>query len=436
MGLISNLVLIGYVVWAIGIAFYRYSGWEPPKFAFKEYKERAGKIIVAILEKVCGKEITSIIVKNFNWLVFERNKLLQILYMALILGGYSIFAITIIPDLPELKKIANWHFVTGLATFTLTVWSFHAACTSSAGVITEENMSKYDNYAYDNVLYVNRICPTKKMRKIARSKYCRMTNEHIPRFDHYCWWIDVSVGEENYKTFLVFLSVQVFMLSYGTWAAIMFYIEKVQILYDRKAQFYNRRTNEFIPLSPYLIFQYLRVEYSYFNMVLILMATLAAALGVFLLFHIFLICQNMTTNEYSKWMAVKKWHVKATKAYKKAVKEGRVKGNDTDDNNDVNGASSVAQGLEDVNVGCTGAVAGDPIIDPSAKTFPDNGQPNPVDTTSASGKLEPENEVDDDTVDPGPMPKNIYNIGILGNIGEVLFPLCDRKQQHQKVKNS
>ena len=40
---------------------------------------------------------------------------------------------------------------------------------------------------------------------------------------------------------------------------------------------------------------------------------------------------------------------------------------------------------------------------------------------------EDENEEMEDTIDPGPMPKNLYNIGIKENVKEVFYPRSLRK---------
>jgi hypothetical protein len=84
---------------------------------------------------------------------------------------------------------------------------------------------------------------------------------------------------------------------------------------------------------------------------------------------------GQTTNENSKWGDVRTWYKKQQQQYKTAVREGKVPTNPVEDSKDV--------------------------------------------------YLEEENS--QEIVDPGPMPKNIYNRGFVANWSEVLFPLSLRK---------
>jgi hypothetical protein len=42
----------------------------------------------------------------------------------------------------------------------------------------------------------------------ARSKYCRVSERCVSRFDHYCPWIGNAVGERNHRDFVVFLCLE------------------------------------------------------------------------------------------------------------------------------------------------------------------------------------------------------------------------------------
>ena len=41
-----------------------------------------------------------------------------------------------------------------------------------------------------------------------RSKYCAQTGFVIARMDHYCVWLNNSVGFGNHRTFMIFIFVQ------------------------------------------------------------------------------------------------------------------------------------------------------------------------------------------------------------------------------------
>lgn len=116
--------------------------------------------------------------------------------------------------------------------------------------------------------------------------------------------------------------------------------------------------------------------------------------------------RGMTTNESAKWGQVRKWHKQESKRYQQAVKNGLVS-----EQKDVSSASSV---VTDGDVTCTGA---------AAPTSTANGQQGDEDT-------EPPIH------DPGPMPKNIYDNGIVENWKEVVYPKSLRQDSLDRWKRS
>lgn len=81
--------------------------------------------------------------------------------------------------------------------------------TTNPGIITKTNIQRYDHFPYDHLLFTpDRICSTTGVRRLARSKYDRFKyKQNVARFDHYCGWVYNSIGEENYRFFLLFLLV-------------------------------------------------------------------------------------------------------------------------------------------------------------------------------------------------------------------------------------
>jgi hypothetical protein len=132
---------------------------------------------------------------------------------------------------------------------------------------------------------------------------------------------------------------------------------------------------------------------------LALMAVMGLVLLLFLSFHLHLVCRNMTTNEYYKWKLVREWHKNATKTYQKALAEGKVKPQG------VASSSNVDHSQELTNVTCTGA-----------------------DTSTAPSP----NKETDAILNPGPLPANKYNLGIVENFREVIYPRSLRKDALQR----
>jgi palmitoyltransferase len=55
-------------------------------------------------------------------------------------------------------------------------------------------------------------CPTTLVVKPIRSKYCANSGFVVARMDHYCVWLNNTIGYKNHRTFIIFLILQ-FLLS-------------------------------------------------------------------------------------------------------------------------------------------------------------------------------------------------------------------------------
>ncbi|KAL7432692.1 hypothetical protein ACHAXH_008494 [Discostella pseudostelligera] len=327
---------------------------------------------------------------------------LQIIYLIVVLGSWSIVFAYGYPEIEKSKYIRSYHQYSGYVVFILCMGSWHYACFVEPGSITERTMPLFDHYEYDNILYTNRLCPTLHIRKIARSKYDRCTRRHVPRFDHYCGWINQAVGERNYRWFLLFLIIHVFMCFYGTWVMTSVLYGEIKEKDLLNATFYNAMTGEVVQTDYMIVMHYLFMKHFQLCGVLILMSVMSVLLSIFLAFHLYITSCNLTTNEYFKWRAVKKWHKTMRLKYEKAVKTGKV--------SEKSSVSKQVKDSDDGDVGCTGPKAG--------------------------GNLSSEIIEEDEIINPGPMPVNIYNKGILSNFYEVLHPLSSRNEAIQRYMSS
>ncbi|KAJ6235533.1 palmitoyltransferase [Anaeramoeba flamelloides] len=57
-----------------------------------------------------------------------------------------------------------------------------------------------------------KFCPTCQIIKPLRSKHDSISNKCIAKFDHYCGWGYSSVGQENHRQFVLFLSFFLILL--------------------------------------------------------------------------------------------------------------------------------------------------------------------------------------------------------------------------------
>lgn len=245
------------------------------------------------MEKMLGKKVMSRL---------ERLKehTFQLGYLTIVLGAWSIMFCYGYEQIEKSDYIDNNHKYSGYIVFLLCMSSFHCACNVRPGTVTAKTMALFDHYEYDNVLYKNQLCPTLRIRKIARSKYDRFSGQHVPRFDHYCGWINQPVGEQNYRWFLLFLTVHVCMCCYGSWAVFRILYGEVMEKNLLNATFINAKTGEEVSADSFIVFHYLYMRHLQLCSIFILMSVMAIVLGIFLCFHLYISSKNMTTNEVSQ----------------------------------------------------------------------------------------------------------------------------------------
>jgi palmitoyltransferase len=342
--------------------------------------------------------------KCVNKFSFVAEYFLQILYLVIVLGSWSIIFAYAYPWVTESKHVSDYHKIIGVFVFAMCMASWRYASNSSPGFITARTLAKFDHFPYDNLLFVpGRTCPTVGIPRLARSKYDRFSHVHVARFDHFCGWLHNPIGEENYRFFLLFLLVHVCMCYYGS--AVFFLLFRGEII-DKgllDATFFNSATGEEFKANWFIMFQYLFHRHTYMAGVTILIGCMSLVLSSFLAYHVWITTRGMTTNEAAKWGQVKKWHEKESKRYRQAVKAGLAP---PVHQKAASGPSSV---VTDGDIGCTGSTGTD-----SAE---ETGESSPL-------------------MDPGPMPKNAYNNGLVENWKEVIFPRSLRKDALKRWKRS
>ena len=343
--------------------------------------------------------------RSLSIIGFLSDRILLLIYCTVVFGSWGVIFLYVYPWILSQSYVSHSHTIVGYFVFAACFFSWRYASNSSPGIITASNIHLYDKYPYDNLLFVaNKTCPTRKIRKVARSKFDRHKyNENVARFDHFCGWIHNTVGAENYRWFLLFLFVHVCMCAYGTFVLSSLFLGVVIEERLLEVTFFNRATGEEIRADKWIISQYLFAHHTAESAVLILMLVMSVGLAIFLGYHLGLTCKNMTTNESHKWGEVHRWYDKELKRYKDAVKKG----------SPVYDASKSSQPkVSDGDVTCT------PQLSSSKESIP---------------KETEKKEIPEDLpFDPGPRPTNIYNRGLVENWKEVLFPLSLRGPQKSK----
>ncbi len=251
-----------------------------------------------------GKHIVRCVKRSSHYFLYERNPLLQILYLTLLGGGYLVGVVEVFPKLPNMF-LGEYHKYTFSAVFFLTIASFYAACTVGPGIITQKNARKYSKYSYDMMMYTPKKCRTTGILKPARSKYCSVTRANVARFDHYCGWVAQAVGEENYRFFLLFLFMTCCMLWYATVGIALTAFSIVEMKGLRTATFVNRKTGERFPATNMMVLSWILSQHNLMMAVSVMTFVMGIVVFAFFAFHLYLAGRNLTTNESYKWSEFK-----------------------------------------------------------------------------------------------------------------------------------
>jgi palmitoyltransferase ZDHHC4 len=398
--------MIAYAVF-LGFVFYFFVFADPDESATALFlTETLPQKTWKIMERTLGSKALYVV-------EFFVDRMLMVVYCAVVFGAWSVIFAYIYPwiDAQNGKYVSVYHKYVGYAVFGACVSSWRLAIRASPGLITAKNIQRYNHFPYDYLMFVpGQICKTRNIPRLARSKFDRFKyNENVPRFDHYCGWVHNTIGEENYRFFLLFLAVHVAMCAYGTYVVGHLFYGEILEGHLLEATFFDRYTGEEITSSKWIVFQYMFNRYLTEAAVLAIMSVMGAALGLFLAYHAWLTSRGLTTNESYKWSQVQKWYKRELQRYNDAVKnnENVVAGTATSQNSTAKSQPVATDG----DVTCT------PDINTSATE---------------------ETDQYDDTaiVHPGPKPVNIYNRGFIENWKEVIFPISLRKEVVARVPKS
>jgi hypothetical protein len=336
--------------------------------------------------------------KQMNVLQSILDLALVFVYLFVVLGTYTVVFWYIYPWIDSCTYVGNYHKYVGYVVFLACLGSWRLANSTKPGIITVKSFPLYDHYPYDNLMFLpNRRCDTTNLIKIPRSKFDRLKyQQNVPRYDHFCGWVSNTIGAENYRWFLLFLFVHVFMCVYGSAVCALLFWAEVKEKQLLEITFFDRTTGEHVRSNWLIIVQYLFARKTLEFAALLVMSVMGIALGGFLGYHMYITSYNRTTNEDGKWSDIRKWYKKEQKKYQEAVKKGLVK---KDSNSTASTTSTEAPELKEGDVSCTGGSSG---------------------LKEDAGRQE--------YFDPGPMPKNVYDKGFIENWKEVIFPISLRKE--------
>lgn len=345
---------------------------------------------------VCG-ERGRLAVSSVEHYCCERpNPVLQLFYVTIIGGVYFAFVTTSFQYIPG-PYVSVVHRYLGTGGVVMGAVLFLLTSFSDPGVITSTNISDYlSMYPYDGIFYEEKTCSTCKLARPPRSKHCSICGRCVARFDHHCGWTNTCIGENNLRYFMAFLFWHCSLCLYGTFligAIIAGEVKKKNLV--RLLTFYYGVEPNFRELSPY-VYQWVLAYHSEQLLLLMFLGTISLLLMGFFGYHLYLVLTNTTTNESYKWESYKRWKQEVSKG--QGAKKTTVDGS----------ASSSEQVLKKrFKVVC------------SLPFF-----------TGKKVLLHQERLERD----------NVYNKGVLRNLGEVFFPKSSRLwwkgSKSSKEKNS
>ena len=243
-------------------------------------------------------------IKYYTLYIFtEPNPFFQLVYLALSLGGYSIYYTYGFPYIPN-PYVPEFHMYVGSVLYFIALMTFVAASIVSPGVVTKQNLSDHINlFKYDGLLYKPADCSTCKIQKPARSKHCKVCGVCVCKQDHHCIWINQCVGYSNYKYFLAFILSHSLICLYAAQVGsmiLMFIINKEKLM---TAVFTDSQGRQ-IPSGWVIVFQYILQRYPAFVFVLALCLMMGVVLGGFFIYHFYMVAKNTTSNERIKVMNI------------------------------------------------------------------------------------------------------------------------------------
>lgn len=230
--------------------------------------------------------------------VFEKMQdlFMVFVYFFVVLGCWTVVFYYVYPFIDESNYVSDNHKWIGYVVFVACFASWRLANKSKPGFITPQTFRRYDHYPYDDIVFPRgRRCQSTNIIRIPRSKFDRIKYKaNIPRYDHFCGWVFNTIGEENYRWFLLFLVVHVVMCTYGFVICFLLFRGEIREKKLLELTFFDRKTGESVESSWFIVLQFLFAQETAVCTVMIIMGVMAIALGGFLGYHVSIFCLCQT----------------------------------------------------------------------------------------------------------------------------------------------
>eukprot|EP00053_Salpingoeca_punica_P007279 m.66894 g.66894 ORF g.66894 m.66894 type:complete len:339 (-) comp14079_c0_seq2:249-1265(-) len=233
-------------------------------------------------------------------ILFQRNCLLQLLFLSLVAAGEFVVFSTVLTRYSPSPSVPALHTPVLILLTVLNLVLFAAASFKSPGVVTKANATKLVRHYEPSVLFPpNRECSTCKLPKPARSKHCGLCGVCVSRMDHHCIWINNCVGSKNHRIFVVWLISLIALCVYATVLVGLGFVEHMNVTRLLSAR-YRGDDGQLYPVTFSIILQHLLLTETVMAGSFIFLSLVSLLIAAFTGFHLYLIAKNCTTNEHHK----------------------------------------------------------------------------------------------------------------------------------------
>ncbi len=222
-------------------------------------------------------------------------------YRGTVLTLLLIFFLSLLSAAVSFRTIIEANLIVGVsllsvmlvATF-ISVWSCWLAATTDPGIIPRSTAPPPPSRR-DRTIQLNgrtilvKFCETCRIWRPPRASHCATCNNCVQRFDHHCPWLGNDIGIRNYRSYFTFVSSS----AVGTLIMIVAAIWSIVL----KVQFHSKDS----ATTGAALRKAFGDGATSVNLFVIVLALLAFAFtGGLTGFHIYLMCNNVTTAESFK----------------------------------------------------------------------------------------------------------------------------------------
>lgn len=189
--------------------------------------------------------------------VNEENSLIKSTYFSGLFLG-SVFSCIVVWCFEFLPKLIFIHFKTNLLFFLLTlffVFAFFKTMFMDPGFLFSSTDNSVILKNIKDLIELgkfdtNHFCVHSYIRKPLRSKYSRLNNFLVAKFDHYCPWVYNEIGVRNHKVFITY----VYFLSFSIVLFVYLFIQYSKLLLSEDS-FLDLKENTILPDFLYYAFK-------------------------------------------------------------------------------------------------------------------------------------------------------------------------------------